>query len=85
MPRVNNTGLVLYFAFHYFGPLTTLLAVYHFLPHRFNDNEDFKPSEESDLYAFWAGSVMGLFVHILAIAHVLLWGLPSSVVGSIVS
>ena len=40
---------------------------------------------EPILYAYWAGSVIGPFVHILAIAHVLLWGLPSSVVGSIVS
>ena len=49
--------------------------------HRLEDS-DF---EESYLYAYWAGSVIGPFVHILAIAHVLLWGLPSSVVGSIVS
>ena len=40
---------------------------------------------ESALYAYWAGSVIGPFVYILAIAHLLLWGLPSSVVGSIVS
>ncbi|CAI8044894.1 hypothetical protein GBAR_LOCUS24864 [Geodia barretti] len=49
----------------------------------FNDDEVFENDDESNLYAFWAGSVIGPFVHILAIAHVLLWGLPSSVVGSI--
>ena len=61
-------------------PLHTCIS-----PHRLNDNEDLVTLKESYLYAYWAGSVIGPFVHMLAIAHVLLWGLPSSVVGSIVS
>ncbi|CAI8005306.1 hypothetical protein GBAR_LOCUS4136 [Geodia barretti] len=48
-----------------------------------DDNEDHVSVEESYLYAFRAGSMIGPFVHFLAIAHVLLWGLPSSIVGSI--
>ena len=63
--------------------LTYLLFVIFF--HRLNDYEDFVSVEESYLYAYWAGSVIGPFAHMLAVAHVLLWGLPSSVVGSIVS
>ena len=46
---------------------------------------DYNPVKDSSLYAFWAGSVTGPFVHILAIAHVLLWGLLSSIAGSVVS
>ena len=63
--------------------LTYLLFVIFF--HRLDDNEDYVSVEESYLYAFRAGSMIGPFVHFLAIAHVLLWGLPSSIVGSIVS
>ena len=48
-------------------------------------DNDFFSDQKSVLYAYWAGSVIGPFVHILAVAHVLLWGLPSSIVGSIVS
>ena len=36
-------------------------------------------------YAFWAGSVIGPIVCILAVVHALLWGYPSAIVGSIVS
>ena len=46
---------------------------------------DSDAGEGPEFYALWAGSVIGPFVHILALVHVLLWGLPSSVVGSIVS
>ena len=46
---------------------------------------NYNPGKEPSLYAFWAGSVTGPFVHILAIAHVLLWGLLSSIFGSVVS
>ena len=53
--------------------------------HRYNDQPKDYRTDESDLYSLWAGSVIGPFVHILAIAHVLLWGLPSSVLGSVVS
>ena len=50
--------------------------------------EDFDPEYEVDNsanYAFWAGSVIGPIVCILAVAHALLWGFPSAIVGSIVS
>ena len=53
--------------------------------HRYNEIPEDVRTDESNLYGLWAGSVIGPFVHILAIAHVLLWGLPSSVVGSVVS
>ena len=52
--------------------------------YRVKDNEFFN-DQKSNFYAYWAGSVIGPFVHILAVAHVLLWGLPSSIVGSVVS
>ena len=52
--------------------------------YRLKDVEFFN-DQKSNFYAYWAGSVIGPFVHILAVAHVLLWGLPSSIVGSIVS
>ena len=41
--------------------------------------------DEADFYAYWAGSVVGPFLHILAVVHALLWGFPGSIVGSIVS
>ena len=40
---------------------------------------------DPDRYAFWAASVVGLFLHILAVAHAMLWGFPGSIIGSIVS
>ena len=53
---------------------------------RLTDNPyyDYKIGD-STLYAYWAGSVIGPFVCILAVAHALLWGFPSAIVGSIVS
>ena len=50
--------------------------------------KDLDPDYEVDdnaNYAFWAGSVIGPIVCILAVAHALLWGYPSAIVGSIVS
>lgn len=49
-----------------------------------NPYYDYKLSD-STLYAYWAGCVIGPFVCILAVAHALLWGFPSAVVGSVVS
>ena len=37
-----------------------------------------------DYYWAWAASVAGLVVHILAVVHMVLWGLPSLIVGSLV-
>ena len=37
-----------------------------------------------DYYWAWAASVAGLVVHILAVVHAVLWGLPSLIVGSLV-
>ena len=64
-----------------------MLRVNSFIPPVYISNHRYNIlfEDESDFYSFWAGSVIGPFVHILAIAHVLLWGLPSSVVGSVVS
>ena len=58
-------------------------SVYHYRMKEVDSK--FDPGEESQLYAYWAGSVIGPFVHILAIVHVLLWGQRDSIVGSIVS
>ena len=65
---------------HFYGDFS---SVYHYRVKELNSN--FDPGEESQLYAYWAASVIGPFVHILAIAHVLLWGQRDSIVGSIVS
>ena len=75
-----ESDLILFGKFFWYPYCLTLLSITFFL--RLNDND---VRLEDDYYAYWAGSVIGPFVHILAIAHVLLWGLPSSVVGSIVS
>ena len=42
--------------------------------------------EDSDEYYYWAwaASVSGLVLHILAVVHAVLWGLPSLIVGSLV-
>ena len=48
-------------------------------------NPSFDPGDEPNLYACWAASVIGPVVHVLAVIYALLWGYPSSVVGSIVS
>ena len=37
-----------------------------------------------DYYWAWAASVAGLVLHILAVVHAVLWGLPSLFVGSLV-
>ena len=37
-----------------------------------------------DYYWAWAASVAGLVLHILAVVHAVLWGLPSLIVGSLV-
>jgi len=37
-----------------------------------------------DFYWAWAASVSGLVLHILAVVHAVLWGLPSLIVGSLV-
>ena len=47
-------------------------------------NPDYKPDHNS-LYPYWAGSVLGPIVYILAVVHALLWGFPSAILGSIVS
>ena len=49
------------------------------------EDAEFYDDQKSAFYGYWAGSVIGPFLHILAVAHVLLWGLPSSIVGSVVS
>jgi len=40
--------------------------------------------ESGDYYWAWAASVSGLVLHILAVVHAVLWGLPSAIVGSLV-
>ena len=45
---------------------------------------DYEP-DQNYLYPYWAGVTFGPIVYILAIVHALLWGFPSSIVGSIVS
>ena len=65
------------------------------------DDSSFDPGDEPNLYAFWAASVIGPVVHILAVVHALLipdfirritgstnsclHAIPGSIVGSIVS
>ena len=56
----------------------------HFSLHRLKDVPGYKPGDSFN-YPYWAGSVLGPIVYILAVAHALLWGFPSSIVGSIVS
>lgn len=58
-----------------------LLLIYRLLDYPYSD---YKLSD-SKLYAHWAGCVLGPIVCILAMAHCLLWGFPSAIVGSIVS
>ena len=40
--------------------------------------------ESGDYYWAWTASVAGLVLHILAVVHTVLWGLPSLIVGSLV-
>ena len=61
------------------------MAMSSFVADRWKDiNPDYKVVD-SENYAFWAGSVIGPVVCILAVVHALLRGLPSAIVGSIVS
>ena len=41
--------------------------------------------DDSDFYPYWTASVVGPVLHILAVVHAVLWGFPSSILGSIVS
>ena len=48
-------------------------------------DSSYNPGEEPDLYAFWAVSVIGPIVYIVAVLHAVLWSYPGSICGSIVS
>ena len=52
---------------------------------RLSIHSDREELGESYLYPYWAGSVLGPIVYILAVVHALLWGYPSAIVGSVVS
>lgn len=41
--------------------------------------------DDDGFNGLWTLSVIGPLLHILALAHVMLWGRPSSILGSIVS
>ena len=61
------------------------MAMTSFVADRLKDlNPDYEVDDDNN-YAFWAGSVIGPIVCILAVVHALLWGFPSAIVGSIVS
>ena len=55
-----------------------------------DDDKSYDPGDEPNLYAYWVASVVGPVLHILALAHALLFpailrGVPGAIVGSIVS
>ena len=52
--------------------------------HRLKDDPDYKPGDSIN-YPYWAGSVLGPIVYILAVIQTLQQGFSSSIVGSVVS
>ena len=61
------------------------MAMTSFVADRRKDLDPDYEVDDSFNYAFWAGSVIGPVVCILAVVHALLWGFPCAIVGSIVS
>ena len=72
-----------------YSTLNFVMTLYIYREKKYYD-KDFNPGDEPGLYPFWAASVVGPVLHLLAAAHALLFpailrGVPGSIVGSIVS
>ena len=63
------------------------IACGHSSPRYENDDttDEFDLGDSAFLYWAWVASVVGPVVYILAVVHAVLWGLPSLIVGSLVS